>query len=108
MTTKKTQQREFKMKKWTKKILIAICLAFLITETIILVYSSIPRKPVCYFVREWNDGRTLEGYEQNLKLRPNAQNIFFHETSCNEDGVIKLTSRQACAIESAGEKTIFY
>lgn len=94
--------------KFVKRTLISICLAFLIIATVFVVYTAITRKPVCYFDRAWNDGKTLESYEQNVKLRSNAPNIFFHETSCNEDGVIRLTSRQACAIESAGEKTLFY
>lgn len=35
--------------------------------------------------------------------RPSADapNIFFHETTCRRDGVVRLNVRQACAIESA-------
>lgn len=61
------------------------------------------RNSVCYFDRQWNDGKTLLNVHENLKLQPNLLNILFHETSCTRDGVIRLTSRQACAIESAGE-----
>lgn len=38
----------------------------------------------------------------NQKLHKDGRNIFFHETSKTVDGMIKVNSRQACAIESAG------
>ena len=30
-----------------------------------------------------------------------GKNIFFHETSCSDTGIVQLTARQSCAIESA-------
>lgn len=45
--------------------------------------------------------RTLEDVQRAHKQPHRGRNIFFHETSCSADGVIKLNARQACAIESA-------
>lgn len=68
-----------------------------------MVCSCLPDKPVCFFEKEWNDHQTLENVKWNFELQIlTRKNIFFHETSCVIDGVVKLTSRQACAIESAG------
>lgn len=102
-------ETRFKMRKITKKNLLTVFLIAAITNVILLgIYYLSPIPPVCYFDREWNDGKTLVNYEKNQKLQRNAANMFFHETSCTEDGIIKLTSRQACAIESAGEEMIKY
>lgn len=38
--------------------------------------------------------------EDPRKPRP-GKSIFFHETACSETGLLKLTSRQACSVESA-------
>lgn len=73
---------------------------------IFVVYLTLNQAdPVCYFNEEWKDGRTLRNVVENLKLRSHdsPKNIFFHETSCANDGIIKLNSRQACAVESSGE-----
>lgn len=60
----------------------------------------------CYFKHEWGDGKTLPNVadEKNISSKTPSKNIFFLETSCSNDGVLKLNSRQACAVESAGEK----
>lgn len=54
------------------------------------------------FAREFPEPlRTLEDVQKAHKQPHRGRNIFFHETSCSADGVIKLNARQACAIESA-------
>ncbi|CRL00703.1 CLUMA_CG013960, isoform A [Clunio marinus] len=57
----------------------------------------------CYFDITWKDGRTLRSVAENSRLESvvNPKNIFFHETSCSLDGIVKMNSRQACAVESA-------
>lgn len=73
---------------------------------IFVVYLSVSQSgTVCYFDQEWRDGKTLPNVVENLRLRSHdsPKNIFFHETSCSTSGIIKLNSRQACAIESSGE-----
>lgn len=86
-----------------RKRLFGTLLAFVI---IFIVYLSLNQENVvCFFDHEWTDGKTLDNVVENLKLRSydEPKNIFFHETSCTKDGIIKLNSRQACAIESSGE-----
>lgn len=86
-----------------RKRLFAALLAFVV---IFIIYLSLNQQvPVCFFDQEWKDGKTLENVIENLRLRSHDEpkNIFFHETSCTKDGIIKLNSRQACAIESSGE-----
>jgi lactosylceramide 4-alpha-galactosyltransferase len=58
---------------------------------------------VCYFDREFKDKKTLPNVMHNLRLRSHdgPKNIFFHETSCTVDGIVRLNSRQACAVESS-------
>lgn len=106
------------------KVLIAllIIIALLLTVYVSLIRASEERKligearifrersndssSVCYFAREWNDGKTLSNVIEQSRLVTSPLNILFHETSCSDDGVIRLTSRQACAVESAGENPI--
>jgi len=61
----------------------------------------------CYVDKNWNDGQTLDeisDYKFSRKLFTSpSNNIFFHVTSCINDGIVKLNARQACAIESAGK-----
>lgn len=109
MKLKVLREMKFTMRKLTKRILLTICLAALMLESVFLVHIFFsPTRPVCYFDHVWNDGKTLKSFDKNPKLHRGAKNIFFHETSCTEDGIIRLTSRQACAIESAGEETTLY
>lgn len=80
---------------------------FCATTTIFIIYSFLSQEtPVCFF-DQWKDGKTLKNVVENLKLRShsNPNNVFFHETSCVKDGVLKLNSRQSCAIESTGKYT---
>lgn len=54
------------------------------------------------FARVFSDTtKVLENVQKSNKQPERGRNIFFHETSCSADGVIKLNARQACAIESA-------
>ncbi|XP_065095251.1 lactosylceramide 4-alpha-galactosyltransferase-like [Ochlerotatus camptorhynchus] len=54
------------------------------------------------FAREFPDPfRVLEDVQKSHKQPQHGKNIFFHETSCSADGIIRLNARQACAIESA-------
>lgn len=73
---------------------------------IIFVYTIRNEPKNCFLDYTWDDGKTLPDVSGNvhLKTHSSSKNIFFHETSCNPDGVIKLNPRQACAIESAGKK----
>jgi lactosylceramide 4-alpha-galactosyltransferase len=81
--------------------------AFLVISVFIyLIYVSIRLRPVvCYFKYKFDDGKTLPNIESdnNLQLHQSHHNIFFHETSCSPDGTVWLSSRQACAVESAGK-----
>ncbi len=77
----------------------------------------------CFANYSFNDGKTLADVSDNTILiqHKSSKNIFFHETSCNPGkkgikikrsselnfvlflaGIISLTPRQACAIESSG------
>ncbi|XP_058824632.1 lactosylceramide 4-alpha-galactosyltransferase [Topomyia yanbarensis] len=55
----------------------------------------------CFAVHFPEPSKTLEDIQHSLKQPINGNNIFFHETSCSENGVIGLNARQACAVESA-------
>lgn len=65
-------------------------------------FNSWPTDTIWCFDREWEDLRILQNIRENPQLRPSSENIFFHDTSCSDSGEIRLTSRQACAVESAG------
>lgn len=91
-----------------RKRLFLVLIAFVVF--IIFYFTYFDQSPVCYFDQEWKDKKTLPGVGENLRLRSHDEpkNIFFHETSCSKDGVIRLTTRQACAVESAGEAVNSY
>lgn len=56
---------------------------------------------VCYLKKFPNEHQQLVNI-LDTETKPNdGKNIFFLETSCSSDGVVKLNTRQACAIESA-------
>ena len=90
-------------------------LLFLIIVTVLLSirpYRDVPTPaPNIYLKNHWSDGRTLREASSNKLLKPwyksSFNNIFFHETSLIEDGIIKLNARQACAIESAGKSQLW-
>ncbi|CAH1710687.1 unnamed protein product [Chironomus riparius] len=70
----------------------------------LILFLSIKNDPSnCFLDSVWKDGKTLQEVSENskLKLHSTSKNVFFHETSCNVNGVIKLNARQSCAIESA-------
>lgn len=80
-------------------ILVVFCCAF-------IIFLNLNSRPVvCYFKKHWSDNKTLPNVntDEHLMNHRHSHNIFFHETSCTVDGTIWLNSRQACAIESAGE-----
>ena len=83
-----------------RKIFILGCTAVII---VVIIYRSQNKIP-CFYAREWRDGKTLKNVLENLKLQSHdgPKNIFFHETSCSNEGIVTLNSRQACAVESAG------
>lgn len=80
-------------------------LFFLICSVVVyIVVLSMNQTPKnCFQEMQFNDGKTLKNI-LTKQQQPNHsdKNIFFHETSCTADGIIRLTSRQACAIESSG------
>lgn len=85
---------------FTNKRLLVLLVVFVI---VFMVFWSLKNDTKnCFLDDEWTDGKTLQDISDNTRLASSSKNVFFHETSCSVDGVIKLTSRQACAIESAG------
>jgi lactosylceramide 4-alpha-galactosyltransferase len=52
----------------------------------------------CYLDRERQDKLTLENAGESFRIQEEKRKIFFHETSCTSNGIIKLNSRQSCAI----------
>ncbi|CAG9810445.1 unnamed protein product [Chironomus riparius] len=107
----KLKSNSFKLNKL--KWQINLNLKFSNFQKIILIVSIIlaikyyngPAENV-YFKQRWLDGKTLKEASSNKLLKPwhqslTSKNIFFHETSLIEDGIIRLNARQACAIESA-------
>jgi lactosylceramide 4-alpha-galactosyltransferase len=69
----------------------------------LIVVYNLGDSPVCYFDNKFNDGKNLKELNESLIRTKNEQNIFFHETSCNSQGIIRLNARQSCAIESSGK-----
>lgn len=87
-----------------------ILVFFLFLFSIYLLNISNVNVPNCYLDHYWKDGKTLNEISDNLLLRNASQspnNVFFHETSCIKDGILKLNARQACAIESTGKFSLF-
>lgn len=103
-----------------KRLFVALVIVVLLY--IFFFYRT--KKENC-FANGKSDGLTLPDVSDNKILiqHKSSKNIFFHETSCNpgksliekiifEDpvnkfflaGIIALTPRAACAIESAGKK----
>ena len=81
---------------------ILIILLFLFSIYILNISNESGKN--CYLDEYWKDGKTLNEISDNLLLRNSSQsnNVFFHETSCIKDGILRLNARQACAVESAG------
>jgi lactosylceramide 4-alpha-galactosyltransferase len=88
-----------------KKKHLTLALIVIVALLVVLCFLYHQVNPTdCYSKPIWTDGKTLEAYSKNPNIKNSQINkIFFHETSCVADGIIKLNARQACAIESAGD-----
>jgi lactosylceramide 4-alpha-galactosyltransferase len=77
-------------------LLLSSCLCLVIYK---LITTPPPLPVLTCFDKRIPDEHRLD----NLMHAPpvHGKNIFFHETSCSTDGVVRLNARQACAIESA-------
>ncbi|XP_052865868.1 lactosylceramide 4-alpha-galactosyltransferase-like [Anopheles cruzii] len=68
-------------------------------------WEPVPPGHNCFQNMPDDDGDRIQLLEElsQAALQPTSdgRNIFFHETSCSADGVLRLSARQACAIESA-------
>jgi lactosylceramide 4-alpha-galactosyltransferase len=60
-----------------------------------------PVNVVTCYDRSFGDDKRLANVLDSKDTLLGGKNIFFHETSCSNNGILKLTARQACAIESA-------
>lgn len=75
-----------------------------VAVVLIILFLNFQNEPEnCFKEKFKDDGKTLQEISNNTKLRrrDTYKNIFFHETSCSINGIIKLNARQSCAIESA-------
>lgn len=75
----------------------------LLLAMVYILYSIDYRAPKenCFAMEFPDASRVLEDVQKARKQPQQGKNMFFHETSCSANGVIKLNARQACAIESA-------
>lgn len=83
-----------------------IFVLLVVAVVVLILFLSIKNDPVnCFLDTAWKDGKTLQEISENskLKIHSTSKNVFFHETSCSLNGVIKLNARQSCAVESAGK-----
>lgn len=88
--------------------LILVFFLFLFSIYLLNISNEIAHN--CYLDQYWKDGKTLNEISDNLLLRNASQsqkNVFFHETSCTKDGILRLNARQACSIESTGKFLFF-
>lgn len=93
-------------------------LAFLIRPRVVIVASTTP--VLIFLIYLFNYERMEEALSSSqreeillenilhakYKPQPNGKTIFFLETHINDDKKITLTPRQACSVESAGNKSI--
>ncbi|XP_059620048.1 lactosylceramide 4-alpha-galactosyltransferase-like [Phlebotomus argentipes] len=89
-----------------KSSLILALIAFLLTLSAIVTLKHAFRnnKTKCFILPDGlNTDLLLTDIMEDNKTPTYSQTIFFHETSCSQDQIIKLNSRQACAIESAAK-----
>lgn len=82
----------------SRKILMLIVLILLI----LCLRQNSNNQSICFFQTFNNRKVLLPNILESWTQPKNGNNIFFHETSCSSDGVVKLNARQACAVESAG------
>lgn len=85
-----------------KRLFILLLLAVL--SFILFISLFVQHKTaVCFFTNHPTDQKTITDILE-VKTQPSyGRNVFFHETSCSLDNIIKINARQACAIESAGK-----
>lgn len=96
-----------------------VCLVVVVLFFMIVINRD--KSQNCFAQFSFDDGRTLPEVTENRILiqHKSSKNVFFHETSCNPGefwdpkkfpikqfiyfvaGIVNLTPRQACAIESA-------
>uniref|UniRef100_A0A182PCN3 Alpha 1,4-glycosyltransferase domain-containing protein n=1 Tax=Anopheles epiroticus TaxID=199890 RepID=A0A182PCN3_9DIPT len=95
-------------KRYKRRIVSVLLL--LLFGAIYVLYNFVPEPPIhnCFQVvhipgeDSWDGEKLLDDVQQSEpQPSDDGRNIFFHETSCTRDGVIRLNPRQACAIESA-------
>ncbi|XP_052892304.1 lactosylceramide 4-alpha-galactosyltransferase-like [Anopheles moucheti] len=83
------------------------CGLLFVASVIYVVYSKFPDTPVhnCFQIVhgvDLEDEKLLDDVQQSVPQPTNdGRNVFFHETSCSKDGIVRLNARQACAVESA-------
>ncbi|KAK7870308.1 hypothetical protein R5R35_003700 [Gryllus longicercus] len=66
--------------------------------------SSVPDDVACYAPDDFPSAEAGALDDDAAALRPTESSIFFHETTCGAAGAagaVRLTARQACAVESA-------
>uniref|UniRef100_A0A182QPW0 Alpha 1,4-glycosyltransferase domain-containing protein n=1 Tax=Anopheles farauti TaxID=69004 RepID=A0A182QPW0_9DIPT len=82
-----------------------VCGFLFLTSVLYVVYSfgtNGTPVPNCFQITLPPDDDVLEDIQQSSpQPTDDGRNVFFHETSCSKDGIIRLNARQACAIESA-------
>lgn len=84
-----------------------LSIIFIIMLLYVFIFSDESEQPtsseVCYFTKFPNEHQKLINILDTETKPNNGKNIFFLETSCSSDGIVKLNARQACAIESAAK-----
>jgi lactosylceramide 4-alpha-galactosyltransferase len=84
-------------------------LLLIISSCLLLAIYKLINTPSALVIKTCFDRSIADNKRLKNVLKSNVQpiggkNIFFHETSCSSDGVLKLNARQACAIESAASQ----
>uniref|UniRef100_A0A2M4BRX8 Putative lactosylceramide 4-alpha-galactosyltransferase n=1 Tax=Anopheles marajoara TaxID=58244 RepID=A0A2M4BRX8_9DIPT len=88
-------------KRYKRRIICAFLVLFFV---LCVMYQVTLNQPIqsCFQMIPDNGQELLEDVQQaTVQPSIDGRNIFFHETSCSADGLVRLTARQACAIESA-------
>uniref|UniRef100_A0A182MJS3 Alpha 1,4-glycosyltransferase domain-containing protein n=1 Tax=Anopheles culicifacies TaxID=139723 RepID=A0A182MJS3_9DIPT len=93
-------------KRYRRRIAIGL---LILASVIYVVYSYVPDAPIhnCFQIvhgtgDDPDDNKLLNDVQQSTpQPTDDGRNVFFHETSCSRDGIVRLNARQACAVESA-------
>lgn len=91
--------------RYRKKLCINVAVCFLSLLICVNIWNrySVYRAKKCF--GRWPalkpNIKYFDDIMRSTKMPTKGRSIFFHETSCSVDGIAKLDSRQACAIESA-------